>query len=214
MITRITNISLICIVFIFTTSSYLLAQCPPNSPIVCEDETYGNNGCCREEYPICCSPREGSGCCDLEFPYCCPDDYCYKDPQDCPCPTGLVLNNDKTKLEVLRETRDAKLTRTVLGRSLVDLYYTHAAEITDILLSDKDLQSRTTSVVNEIVEKAYSLNNNEKTSMDRGLVKRILVVANLIKNRASADLRIAIIKVKKEIRKGNIFKKLGVPIEE
>jgi hypothetical protein len=215
MITRLPKVSLIGIIFIFTTCSSLFAQCPPNDPIVCEAETYGNGGCCSEDYPICCSPIEGGGCCDAEYPICCSDDYCYKDQRDCPsCPSGVALNNDKTKLEVLRETRDTRLTRTARGQSLIDLYYKHSEEISDILLTDRDLQIITANVVNEIVEKALSLNNNEKVTIDRGLVKSILEVANLINKNASPNLRIAIKKVKKEIKRGTIFRKLGITIRE
>ena len=214
MITRLTKISLIGIVFIFTICSPLCAQCPPDSPIECEAATYGNGGCCPEDYPVCCSPIEGRGCCDAEYPFCCADGYCYQDPRDCPCPSGLVLNNDETKLDVLRETRDTRLTRTALGRSLVDLYYQHSAEISAILLADSDLQIMATTVVNEIVEKALSLNNNETVNMDRALVKRILEVASLINKNASPHLRRAILKVKKEIKRETIFRKLGMTVRE
>jgi len=57
------KISLMGIVFIFTISSSLFAACPPDYPIVCEVETYGNGGCCSESHPICCSPIVGGGCC-------------------------------------------------------------------------------------------------------------------------------------------------------
>jgi hypothetical protein len=69
-------------------------------------------------------------------------------------------------------------------------------------------------VVNEIVEKALSLNHNETVNIDRGLVKRIVGVANLINKNASPNLRRAIKKVKKEIKRGTIFRKLGMTIRE
>lgn len=215
MITRLAKVSLFGIIFIFTLSSSLFAQCPPDSPIVCETAAYGNDGCCREDFPICCSPSDGAGCCDADFPFCCSDGYCYTDPQDCrPCPIGLVLNNNTTKLEVLRETRDTRLTRTALGQSLIDLYYKHSEEISDILLTDGDLQIIAVNVVNEIVEKAWLLNNNETVDIDRGLVKSIVAVANLINENASPNLRVAIKKIKKEIKRGTIFKQLGMTVRK
>ena len=215
MITRLPKVSLIAIIFIFTICSSLFAQCPSDSPIVCEVETYGNGGCCSEDYPICCSPREGGGCCDAEFPFCCIDDYCYKDPQDCsPCPSGLVLNNDKTKLEVLRETRDTRLTRTALGQLLTDLYYKHTEEISDILFTDEELQKITANVVNEIAEKALSLNSNGRVSIDNNLIESVLEIADLISEDASPELRRGINKVKRVIRRRNIFRHLGITINE
>jgi len=82
------------------------------------------------------------------------------------------------------------------------------------LLTDRDLQIITANVVNEIVEKALSLNNNEKVNIDRSLVKSILEVANLINKNASPNLRRAIKKIKKEIKRGDIFRKLGMTIKE
>jgi hypothetical protein len=123
-----------------------------------------------------------------------------------------VLDNDETKLEILRETRATRLTRTALGQSLIDLYYKHSAEITDILRSDRNLQIIAANVVNNIAEKALSLNNNEKVNVDRALVKSILQVANAINKNASPSLRRAIKKVKKEIKRGTIFRKLGMTI--
>ncbi len=215
MITRLPKVSLIGVIFIFTICSSLFAACPPDFSVECEIEAYGDGGCCSEDYPICCSPKAGGGCCLEDYPICCNDGYCYKDQRDCPsCPSGVALNNDETKLEVLRETRDTRLARTALGQSLIDLYYKHAEEISDILLTDRDLQITAANVVNGIAEKALSLNNNEKVNIDRGLVESILEVAELINKNASPNLRIAIKKVKKEIKRGNIFRKLGMTIRE
>lgn len=214
MITRLSRVSLIGIIFIFTLCSSLFAQCPTDSPIECEAASYGNGGCCPEDFPVCCSPIEGRGCCEAGYPFCCIDGYCYQDPRDCLCPSGLVLSNDETKLEVLRDTRDTRLNRTALGQSFIDLYYKHAAEITDILRSDRNLQIIAANVVNEMAEKALSLNNNEKVNIDRGLIESILQVAHLVDKKASPTLRRAIKKVKKEIKRGTIFRKLGMTIKK
>ena len=208
------KISFMGIVFIFTICTSLFAACPPDYPIECETENYGNDGCCSLAYPICCSPRDGSGCCDADQPYCCPDDYCYKDQKDCPCPSGLVLNNDKTKLEVLRDTRDTRLTRTALGQSLIDLYYKHTGEISSILLADEELQKITANAVNEIAEKALSLNSNGRVSIDNNLIESVLEIADLISEDASPELRRGINKVKRVIRRRNIFRHLGITINE
>jgi hypothetical protein len=69
-------------------------------------------------------------------------------------------------------------------------------------------------VVNEIAEKALSLNNNEKANIDRGLIESILQVAHLVDKKASPTLRRAIKKVKKEIKRGTIFRKLGMTIKK
>ena len=142
--------------------------------------------------------------------------YC-SSSESCPggdCFTSFTLDNDETKLDILREARDTKLASTALGVSLVALYYEHTEEISDILLADEDLLAIATNVLNEIVDKTVFLNNDEEVSIDRELVERILELADLISENASPSLRIAIKKVKKEIKRGNIFKQLGITISE
>jgi len=82
------------------------------------------------------------------------------------------------------------------------------------LLTDRDLQIIVANVVNEIVEKALSLNNNEKVSIDRDLIESILEIADLINEEASPELRRGIKKLKRAIRRGNIFRQLGITINE
>jgi hypothetical protein len=185
-----------------STTTTISGSCPPDYPVDC-----GNGYCCSLAYPICCA--DGS-CCQQIYPVCCADGYCYANQEDCLCPTGLVLGNDEIKMNVLRKMRDDRMQSSKIGVSLIDLYYGHAEEISDILLGDDELIEIAADVVGEIVEKTAALNSNGEVNIGRELVDDILDLADKIDKDASPSLKTAIRKVKKEIEKGEIFRELGI----
>jgi hypothetical protein len=173
-----------------------------------ETDCYGDGTvCCPAGAPICCYGIYIDFCCYTNYPVCgtgVNEGYCYK------CPARGTLTDDETKLAILREMRDERMASTALGSSLIDIYYENADEISDILLANEDLKLMTANVVNEIVEKAALLNSDGKVSIDQGLVEGILEVADAINAEASPGLKRDIKKVKREIRKGTIFRQLGI----
>jgi hypothetical protein len=174
--------------------------------------------CCCEDYSSCDNTAYKKNCSFLNTnptstnPYCTFNFYCVFYPFYCLCPVGTVLNNDETKLDVLRATRDTRMARTALGRSLIKLYYKNSLEITSLLLADEKLLSYVAPVVDEIAEKALALNNGEKVSIDHALIEDILVVADLINEKASPELQSAIKRVRKQIKSGYIFMSLGFTV--
>jgi len=155
---------------------------------------------------VCCTETTCTGECKFNL-------YCLVNPFYC-CASRTALNNDETKLDVLRQMRDIRMARTALGRSLIKLYYKHSLEITSILLSDEELLSIVTPVVNEIVEKAVAFNNHEKVSIDHALIEDISAVADLINEKASPELKTAIKRVKKQIKTGYIFRNFGITVND
>jgi hypothetical protein len=113
-------------------------------------------------------------------------------------------------MNVLRKMRDDRMQSSKIGVSLIDLYYGHAEEISDILLGDDELIEIAADVVGEIVEKTAALNSNGEVNIGRELVDDILDLADKIDKDASPSLKTAIRKVKKEIEKGEIFRELGI----
>ena len=185
-----------------STTTTIGGGCPPEYPIDC----YGDaTKCCLQDYPICCDGNEY--CCPINYPVCgegIDEGYCFT------CPAGITLENDEAKLGVLREMRDSRMASSGLGASLIELYYEHADEISNVLLADEWLQIIAASVVGEIVEKSIALNNDEDVSMNQELIDGILEMADLINASASPSLKEAIKKVKKEIKRGDIFRQLGI----
>lgn len=187
-----------------------------------ESSCYPTDGTtfCPPLYPIDC----GDFCCPSIFPFCCVEEVCYGccfDPgevmcwgEDSPCVSPKVLDNDEVKIDVLREMRDTRMASTELGTSLIGLYYEHTGEISDILLADEELLVAAANVVNEIVEKALSLNNNGKVNINQELVESVVGLANVINEKASPGLKKAIKQVKREIKRGEIFRQLGITIND
>ena len=141
--------------------------------------------------------------------------YCLFVPIDADCcPSTTALNNNEVKLNVLRQMRDIRMARTALGRSLIKLYYKHSLELTSILLTDEELLSFVTPVVNDIVEKAIAYNKYEKVSFDREQIEDILKVADLFNDKASPELKTAIQRVKEQIKSGYIFKNFGITVDD
>jgi hypothetical protein len=192
MITRLSKISLIGIVFIFVAYASLFAQCPPDYPISC-----GNGYCCPLTHPTCLYGANVGKCSSAGG-----------------CPSAVVLDNDESKLAVLREMRDVRIAGSCMGTTLIDLYYEHAEEVSEILRDDQDLKMMAATVVGEIVEKAAALNNNEEVSINQELVGSILSLTDKINANASPDLKKAIQRVKREIKKGALFEQLGITLSE
>jgi len=188
MIMKLQKISLIGIVFIFTICSSLFAACPPDYPIDC-----GNGYCCPLSHPICLYGADEGLCASG-------------------CPLSLLLNGDETKLDVLRKTRDTKMTSAALGKPLISLYYEHAAELSEILLSDEVLFDKVTEVANEIAEKALSLNNNEEVSMDQEFLNSILEIADAISANANPALKKTIKQLKSLFITRGTIEQLGIKI--
>lgn len=130
------------------------------------------------------------------------------------CPAEEVLNNDKEKMNTLRTLRNTIIDKTLLGYSLITPYYRHADEIYKILRANKKINMMTANVVEKIVEKATALNSKGASSIDKELVESILEIAKAINLKSSPELSVVIGQVKKEIRRGDIFKQLGITISE
>jgi len=132
--------------------------------------------------------------------------------EDQVCPFRYTLDDDQTKLDVLREIRDARLLKTPLGKSLVDLYYQHAGEVTAILLADEDLLAITANITDEIVERALEADSDEAMIIDQELVQSFLEVADLINEEAGPELSRTIKMIQREMERKELFRKLGITL--
>jgi hypothetical protein len=116
------------------------------------------------------------------------------------------------KLDALREIRDTRLLKTDVGESLVDLFYQHAGQVTAILLGDEDLLAITANITDEIVERALEADSNGAMIIDRELVESALEVMDLIDDEPIPELSRAIKMVQREMKRKELFRKLGITI--
>ncbi len=131
----------------------------------------------------------------------------YNSPTNEVCPSEAIVRN-KHRLHLLRELRDTRMASTATGKALTSLYYSHANEITKILLADKTLEVMAANVIGRISEKAVSPNKNAR--INQSLVDAILKVADSINAEASQELSEAIQDLIKEIETGKLFEMLGI----
>jgi hypothetical protein len=113
---------------------------------------------------------------------------------------------------VLREIRDTRLLNTPLGKSLVDLFYQHAGEVTAILRADEDLLALSANITDEIVGRALEADSNGEMIIDRELVESASEVMDLISEEAGPELRRTIKMVQREMKRKELFRKLAITI--
>jgi len=63
------------------------------------------------------------------------------------CPAEVMLGEDPQALSLLRKFRDQELAKTPAGRTCIELYYRHAAEIAALLAADEDLRRQTATAL-------------------------------------------------------------------
>jgi len=146
--------------------------------------------------------------------------YCMVNPVYCSniclqmevCPFGYLLDDDQTKLDVLRQIRDTRLLKTPLGKSLVELYYQHAEEVSTILIDDEDLLAIAANITDEIVESALEAESDGEMIIDRELIESALEVMDLIDDKASPELSRTIRMIQREMKRKKLFRKMGITI--
>ena len=102
--------------------------------------------------------------------------------------------------------------KTDVGESLVDLYYQHAEEVTGILRADEDLLAITANITDEIVERTLEADSDEGMIIDRELLESILEVMDLISDEAGPELSRSIKMIQREMKRKELFRKLGITI--
>jgi len=183
------------------------------------ENTYECCMVCCQDSETCQDYLSGDG---LRATGCSFNFYCLWNPVYCSrsclemevCPFGLILDDDQSKLDVLREIRDTRLLNTPLGESLVDLYYYHAEEVLTILLSDEDLLAITANITDAIVENAQEVTGSEVMVIDGALLESIVEVADLVDQEASLELKKTLQMLRRAIKKKVMFRKLGIAINE
>lgn len=142
---------------------------PPGYPDYTVD--CGNGTCCPYSYPVCCSDgicyMYESDCnsdtgCPSDYPidclngWCCPLDYpicgsgsetgqCFE------CPLEVALNNNQSKLDMLRKFRDEVLSQTPEGRELIKLYYLWSPAVVNTMNNDEEFKVWVKETIDELL---------------------------------------------------------------
>jgi len=117
------------------------------------------------------------------------------------------------KLSRLRDFRDGVLLFNQTGKKYVSLLYHHSEEIASLLSEDQSLSSHTEVVLGDLMPAVSALLDGGETTISVNAVSDIEVLLDKFEVRASPELKVTIKKVKRDIRKGTIFRNLGITVE-
>ena len=96
-------------------------------------------------------------------------------------------------LNIFRKFRDTRLAQTETGRSLINLYYSHSPEVSQMLSASDGLNDQVRSLMFRLAPSMFmSLYRSMSLSLTPGQYGQIVDCAMEIKDRASPDLRTAL----------------------
>jgi GTP cyclohydrolase FolE2 len=127
------------------------------------------------------------------------------------CPASAVLDDNKRDLSVLREFRDNRLSKSVVGLSLVILYYTHGQEITGILYSNSELMAMAKELAVEIVSVIKS-GPDAEIFLNRTHYLKSAKLLKLIQKDSSPGLSKSISFILNKLASGELLKEMRVRI--
>ena len=127
------------------------------------------------------------------------------------CPLAKAMNERAKPLGMLRQFRDSVMAKTEKGREYVELYYTHGAEITEMLAGDASLRLQVTEAALEslpVVKRA--LKGDAETVLPKHLLLTFEEIAGRIQARAGPELREAIAAVLADMQSDVLLEQLGL----
>jgi hypothetical protein len=127
------------------------------------------------------------------------------DEQGCaPCPATQSLGAGNTQLDILRQYRETVLAQSLKGRMYTRLYYYYADEVSSILAADSQLTAESAALLDSLMPAIQAALNAETVKLP--VVQKVQAVAllNKISKQSSFGLRLAIMMIKNDIRRGVI----------
>jgi len=100
-----------------------------------------------------------------------------------------------------------------VGRSYVNLLYRNSQEIATLLMQDPLLRKEVRKLINELLPYVNSLQEGKKVSLSKGKIAHIDSVLKRFESKASPQLKKAIKKVRRDVRKGIVFKRFGMSVQ-
>ncbi|MBW2183104.1 MAG: hypothetical protein JRF49_04460 [Deltaproteobacteria bacterium] len=126
---------------------------------------------------------------------------------------SLLGEESQQKLVHLRRFRDEKLLSSDTGKEYVDLLYNHSEEVDSLLEENPDLSAYTAEVMDNLEPEATALLNGEEITISKALIGDIVALLTEFETEASPGLKVTIKRAKRMIKRGTIFKLLGITIE-
>ncbi|MBW1823885.1 MAG: S8 family serine peptidase, partial [Deltaproteobacteria bacterium] len=126
---------------------------------------------------------------------------------------SILGEESQERLVHLRRFRDEKLLSNDTGKEYVDLLYNHSEEVDFLLEDNPDLSAYTAEVMDKLEPDATALLNGEEITISKELVGDIVALLDEFETEASPALKVTIRRVKRMVKRGTIFKLLGITLE-
>jgi hypothetical protein len=126
---------------------------------------------------------------------------------------SILGEDSQERLLRLRRFREEKLLSSDTGKEYVDLLYNHSEEVDSLLEENPDLSAYTAEVMDKLEPEVSALLNGEESTISKELVGDIVALLAEFEAEASPGLKVTIKRAKRMVKRGTIFKLLGITVE-
>ena len=120
------------------------------------------------------------------------------------CFLERALEEEPQTLDVLRMMRDAVLDGNLKGDEYIELYYLYSSEMLEIYIAYPEIKEKTHEVLERLLPGILLIAEGEKRSLDYSVNSALVSLLDAYAKVASPSLRLAIKKVKEELKGDNL----------
>ena len=130
------------------------------------------------------------------------------------CPIESMLSKNQRELALFRGYRDRVLLQSNLGKQYIKHYYTHAAELTRLLVMYSEVRTKAFEVLRVISPSLENVLAGNQLTVTKTQFKVIESLVKELKKVASPKLRKTICQFEKDVKCRNLSKEISIAIGE
>jgi hypothetical protein len=121
------------------------------------------------------------------------------------CAASQVLGEDNPQLDILRYFRDTVMARSLKGKIYTRLYYQYSDQVSEIFEADPSLKAQAAALLASALPAVERALECKTVMLTKTQKEQALAVLNKIGKNSSFGLRLAIMKLKSDIRRGSVL---------
>lgn len=132
------------------------------------------------------------------------------------CPAEAALEGDprkETKLEILRDFRDEVLASTPMGQRYIELFYKHAEEGVELILSYPELLSHTQTLLEEFLPTIQAIVAGPEVTVTTADLAEVGALLEAFAEKARPELQADIRAIQEELRQRMLREQFRVRVE-
>jgi C1A family cysteine protease len=122
----------------------------------------------------------------------------------------MLLDEEEGALSLLRRYRDEVLVPLPAGKKYVELLYKHSGEVAAIFMENPSLMADAGKLISGLLPEIRDSLEGKEMKLSKKEIANIESLLNRFEAGVSPGLKLAIRKVRMDLRKGKIFKQLGI----